>query len=316
MEALTNFLKTVNGLVWGPPMLVLLGLGGLFLMIGLGFRPLQKLPYAARLLFRKGDEDGAEGDISPFKSLMTAMAAAVGTGNIAGVATAIVSGGPGALFYMWLIALLGMATSYSEAFCAVKYRVFDDTKRAAGGPMYYIKKGVGEKFPLLATILGTLFAIFAAIAAFGIGNGVQANSVAAALEANFGFSNMITGIVLMVLTGAVILGGVKRIGDIAGAVVPTMVIAYLLCGIIVILMNLGSVPAAFGLIFSQAFSSDAAVGGFAGAGVAAAVRFGVARGVFSNEAGLGSAPIAHAAAKTNDPVKQGHIAMLGTCIDT
>jgi len=308
------FVGRVNGIVWGPPMLLLIGLTGAFLMAGLWAMPLRKLFYAFKLLFTP--QRTGEGDISPFKALMTALSATVGTGNIAGVATAIYLGGPGALFYMWVIALLGMATKYAEAVCAVKFREVDSKGHFVGGPMYYLKKGVGEKFPLLGAILAPMFAVFAAIAGFGIGNGVQANSVAAAMQGTFGIDPLISGLAMMAVVGVVLIGGIKRIGDVAGALVPVMIVLYVGAAAVILVINASEIPDAFHLIFHHAFNPTAAAGGFAGATVAAAIRFGVARGVFSNEAGLGSAAIAHAAAKTNDPVRQGLIAMLGTFIDT
>lgn len=314
MEMITDFVGKINGIVWGPPMLILIGVTGAFLMAGLLAMPLRKLFYAFKLLLTP--PRAGEGDISPFKALMTALSATVGTGNIAGVATAIFLGGPGALFYMWVIALVGMATKYAEAVCAVKFREVDEKGHFVGGPMYYLKKGVGEKFPLLGAILAPLFAVFAAIAGFGIGNGVQANSVAAAMEGTFGIDPLISGLAMMAVVGVVLIGGIKRIGDVAGALVPVMIVLYVGSAAVILVINASEIPAAFHLIFHHAFNPAAAAGGFAGATIAAAIRFGVARGVFSNEAGLGSAAIAHAAAKTDDPVRQGHIAMLGTFIDT
>lgn len=311
---ITAFVGKVNGIVWGPPMLLLIGLTGAFLMAGLLAMPLRKLFYAFKLLITP--QPAGEGDISPFKALMTALSATVGTGNIAGVATAIFLGGPGALFYMWVIALVGMATKYAEAVCAVKFREVDSEGHFVGGPMYYLKKGVGGKFPLLGAILAPMFAVFAAIAGFGIGNGVQANSVAAAMQGTFGIDPLYSGLAMMAVVGVVLIGGIKRIGDVAGALVPVMIVLYVGAAAVILVINASEIPDAFHLIFHHAFNPTAAVGGFAGATVAAAIRFGVARGVFSNEAGLGSAAIAHAAAKTDDPVRQGHIAMLGTFIDT
>ncbi|MEM7198519.1 MAG: amino acid carrier protein, partial [Pseudomonadota bacterium] len=295
--------------------MILIALTGVFLMGGLALMPLRKIGFGFKLLYA-GRETKEKGDISPFNALMTALSATVGTGNIAGVATAIFAGGPGALFYMWLIALVGMATKYSEAVLAVKYRTVDGGGNHIGGPMYYIKNGVGEKYPGLAKILAPAFAIFAAIAAFGIGNGVQINSISAALHQDFGVEPLITGIVIAVLVAAVLMGGVKRIAEVAGMLVPFMIVAYISAGILVLLINAAEIPAAFALIFREAFEPASAAGGVLGAGVAAAIRYGIARGVFSNEAGLGSAAIAHAAASTNDPIRQGHIAMLGTFIDT
>lgn len=314
MDMITDFVGTLNGIVWGPPMLFLLAVTGAFLMAGLLAMPLRKVFYAFKLLFTP--PRAGEGDISPFKALMTALSATVGTGNIAGVATAIFLGGPGALFYMWVIALVGMATKYAEAVCAVQFREVDENGNHVGGPMYYLKKGVGDKFPLAGAILAPLFAVFAAIAGFGIGNGVQANSVAAAMKSTFDIDPLISGLVMMVVVGVVLIGGIKRIGDVAGALVPVMIALYVGSAFTILVINASEIPAAFHLIFHHAFNPTAAAGGFAGATVAAAIRFGVARGVFSNEAGMGSAAIAHAAAKTDDPVRQGHIAMLGTFIDT
>ncbi len=313
MEALTSFINSVNGIVWGPLMLVLILGTGLFLQAGLKIMPLLKLGFGFNLLWKgRTSPTGAAGEITPFNALMTSLSATIGTGNIAGVATAIFLGGPGALFWMWCTALVGMATKYAEAVCAVKYREVDELGNHVGGPMYYIKNGLGKRWLWLAPT----FAVFGAIAGFGIGNTVQANSVADALQSTFGIPNMVTGIVLMLLVGAVILGGIKRIAHVAGALVPFMAIGYVLCGLIVIAVNAAEIPAALGLIFTHAFTPTAATGGFAGAAVWAAIRFGVARGVFSNEAGLGSAPIAHAAATTKGPVNQGLIAMLGTFLDT
>lgn len=315
MESIDNLVSQVNAFAWGPPMLLLLGCTGVFLTVGTLFVSWRKIPYAFKLLFDTKDTEG-EGEIKPFNALMTALSATVGTGNIAGVATAIALGGPGAIFYMWLIALFGMATKYAEAVCAVTYRETDANNNYVGGPMYYLKNGVGEKFPVMGKYLGYAFAIFGAFAAFGIGNAVQVNSMADALNTNFDLPTWVTGVVVAALVGFVILGGIRRIGDVAGKLVPTMIVLYIGAGLIVLIINASKIPDAFGLIFYHAFNPAAAAGGFAGAAVAAAIRFGVARGVFSNESGLGSAAIAHAAAKTNNPVKQGLIAMLGTFIDT
>jgi len=311
MEALTSILSELSSFIWGPVMLALLLGVGIYLSLGLKLMPWRKIGYAFKLLF-SGRANKDHGDISPFQALMTALSATIGTGNIAGVATAIFLGGPGAVFWMWVTALFGMATKYGEAVLAVKYREVDSRGKRQGGPMYYIKNGLGEKWKWL----GFLFALFGTIAAFGIGNMVQSNSVADALQSNFNIDPMITGIVLAILVGLVIIGGVTRIGEVAGKLVPIMAIAYIAGSLLVIFANFGQIGNAFNLIFSSAFSGTAATGGFAGAAVWAAIRFGVARGVFSNEAGLGSAPIAHAAAQTDDPVRQGMIAMLGTFIDT
>ena len=315
MDRLNAIIDSVNAFAWGPPMLGILGVTGVLLTLGLVFMPWRKVGYGFRLLF---DKDGATGDgeVKPFNALMTALSATVGTGNIAGVATAIALGGPGAIFYMWLIALFGMATKYAEAVCAVTYREQDATGRYVGGPMYYLRNGVGEFAPELGKWLGLAFAIFGAVAAFGIGNAVQVNSMAAALDNSFGVPEWVTGVVVAALVGIVVIGGIRRIGDVAGKLVPAMIVLYLGAALLILAINVTAIPEAIGLIFTHAFTPAAATGGFAGAAVAAAIRFGIARGVFSNESGLGSAAIAHAAAQTNSPVRQGIIAMLGTFIDT
>ncbi|MBE93893.1 sodium:alanine symporter family protein [Marinobacter sp.] len=312
MEAFESFISSINALVWGPPMLVMILGVGLFLSIGLKLMPVLKLRAGFQLMWKGRTGAESEGEIPPFQALMTALSATVGTGNIAGVATAVFLGGPGALFWMWLTALVGMATKYSEAVLAVRFREVDERGAYTGGPMYYIRNGLGKKWAWL----GVLFAIFAAVAAFGIGNTVQANSVADVLETNFNLPHWVTGLVLMALVGLVLIGGIKRIGQVASALVPFMAIAYVLVGLMVLAINANQIPNAIAMVFTHAFSPVAAEGGFAGAAVWAAVRFGVARGIFSNEAGLGSAPIAHAAAQTKSPINQGMVAMLGTFIDT
>jgi AGCS family alanine or glycine:cation symporter len=313
MQALTSFITALNGYLWGPWMLGALALTGGFLTIGLRFITWRKLPQAFPLLFRRAR---GSGDITPFQALMTALSATVGTGNIAGVATAIHFGGPGALFYMWVIALVGMATKYSEAVCAVHYREVDALGNHVGGPMYYIKNGLGARLPKLAAILAPAFALFTALAGFGIGNTVQANSVAHALAENFAIPEAATGVALMIVVGLVLIGGVRRIALFASALVPTMVALYLGAGLAILAINHTALPGAFALILESAFTPTAAQGGFAGATVLLAIRWGFARGIFSNEAGLGSAAIAHAAARTDDPVQQGLVGMLGTFIDT
>ncbi|MCH1920096.1 sodium:alanine symporter family protein [Shewanella sp. A3A] len=315
LQRVVDFVHVINDVVWGVPMLVMILGVGLFLSIGLKLMPVLKLGTGFKLLWsgRAPDEDQQEqGQISPFNALMTSLSATIGTGNIAGVATAIAMGGPGALFWMWCTALVGMATKYSEAVLAVKFREEDAKGHHVGGPMYYIKNGLGKKW----TWLGVVFAVFGACAGFGIGNTVQANSVADALSANFGVAPWITGVVMMLLVGAVLMGGIHRIADVAGKLVPLMTIFYIVSGLAVLVVYAADLPAALSLIVKSAFTPVAAQGGFAGAAVWAAVNLGVARGVFSNEAGLGSAPIAHAAAQTNNPVTQGLVAMLGTFIDT
>ncbi|WP_417781271.1 alanine/glycine:cation symporter family protein [Stutzerimonas xanthomarina] len=313
MEFLQNLVNSVNGLVWGPPMLVLILGTGFFLMVMLKFMPLSHIGTGFALIWRgrvKGDEE--TGEISPFQALMTCLAATVGTGNIAGVATAIFLGGPGALFWMWCTALVGMATKYCEVVLAVHYREKDDRGEHVGGPMYAIKNGLHKRW----LWLGGAFAIFGGLAGFGIGNMVQVNSMALALEATFAVPLWVTGLVTMLFVGMVILGGIKRIGAVAAALVPFMCVAYVIAGIVVLVVHAAELPRAFDLIFTHAFSPIAATGGFAGAAVMAAIRFGVARGIFSNEAGLGTAGIAQAAGTTKSSVRSGLIGMMGTFIDT
>jgi AGCS family alanine or glycine:cation symporter len=311
-------LQTVNGMsgiVWGWPLLILLvgtGIYLTFLLRGLQFRELGHSLYLG-LIKRKESGAGVEGDISHYQALMTALAATVGTGNIAGVATAIATGGPGALFWMWMTGLVGMATKYAEAVLGVRYRITDARGEMAGGPAYYLSRGVGGP---LGRFLGVLFAAFAAIAAFGIGNMVQSNSVADALQSSFGVPPIWTGAVLAVLTAAVILGGIKSIGRFTGFFVPLMIAFYMIGAIVVLLINFRGIPAIFAYVVQDAFTPTAATGGFLGATVMMAVRMGVARGVFSNESGLGTGAIAAAAAKTKDPVTQALVSMTQTFIDT
>ncbi|MFP3869672.1 MAG: alanine/glycine:cation symporter family protein [Syntrophobacteria bacterium] len=314
MESMSMLVNTLSDVVWGPYMLVLLVGTGIYLTFGLRWRPVRKIGYAFRLLLQGRDKSkqAGEGEITPFQALMTALSATIGTGNIAGVATAIFIGGPGAVFWMWITALFGMATKYGEAVLAVRYREVLPNGSYAGGPMYYIKNGLGRHWSWLAW----LFAAFAAVAAFGIGNTVQSNSVARAVERSLGVPYLVTGLVLAACTFAVIIGGIKRIAEVAERIVPFMAVVYMVGGLMVICANIFHLADAFKLIITDAFTGTAPAGGFAGASVLVAMRFGVARGVFSNEAGLGSAPIAHAAARTNDAVRQGIIAMLGTFIDT
>lgn len=308
MEAAITWL---NGVVWGVPMLGLLLGTGIFLTIGLRFLSVTKLPYAFGQLFKKRDAKD-EGEVSPFGALMTALSSTIGTGNIAGVAAAIAIGGPGAIFWMWMTAIVGTATKYSEGVLALKYREVDADGRHVGGPMYYIKNGMGPKW----LWLGGMFATFGILASWGTGASIQANSIADALNANYGWSPVIVGLVLAVGAAAVILGGVKRIASVASKLVPFMAISYMVGGLIVIGMNAGAIPSAFGQIFKGAFGLGSAGTGISIGLMMLAMQKGVARGIFSNEAGQGSAPIAHAAAKNNDPVNQGIVAMLGTIIDT
>ncbi|HEY7773463.1 MAG TPA: sodium:alanine symporter family protein [Marinagarivorans sp.] len=311
MEVFDNTLSFINGLVWGPYMMMLILGTGLFLMVRLKAQPLRKIGYGFKQL-SEGRSGQGDGEISPFRALMTSLSATIGTGNIVGVATAIGLGGPGALFWMWCTALLGMATKYAEAVLAVHYREVNREGKHVGGPMYYIKNGLGSRWKWL----GVAFAFFGMLAGFGIGNTVQANSVAEALTGSLNIPVWATGLILAGLVAAVLLGGIQRISSVAGKLVPAMAIGYIGCGLWVLAAHIGSLPAAFSLIIESAFSPVAAQGGFAGAAVMMAIRFGVARGIFSNEAGLGSAPIAHAAAQTNSPVRQGVVAMLGTFLDT
>ena len=308
---MTDLITTINGWAWGPLMLALLLGTGLYLSLGLRFMTIRKLPAGLRLLLQ-GREGKGDGDISPFSALMTSLSATIGTGNIAGVATAIALGGPGALFWMWMTALVGLATKYAEAVCAVRFREQDAQGNYSGGPMYYIKNGLHRRWHWL----GFAFALFGSLAGFGIANTVQSNSVSQVLHDSFSVPPLVTGLVLMLLVGAVVLGGIRRIARVASWLVPMMALSYVLMSLVVIVVNLEAVPGAIVTIVESAFNPVAATGGFAGATVWAALRFGVARGIFSNEAGLGSAPIAHAAARTDQPVQQGMIAMLGTFIDT
>ena len=311
MDSIQNLIRAVNEIAWGVPMLLAILGVGLFLMLRLALMPLKKIGYGLRQLWIGRNSEGL-GDISAFSALMTSLSATIGTGNIAGVATAIAIGGPGALFWMWVTALVGMATKYAEAVCAVRYRETDSRGNQVGGPMYYIKNGLGSRWRWLAF----LFALFGSVAAFGIGNMVQSNSVADALDDNFGVSPLITAVVLVVLVAVVLLGGIKSIAAWASKLVPIMAVLYVALGMLVLFFNVAEIPSALTLIVKSALTGTAATGGFAGAALIATIQFGVARGVFSNEAGLGSAPIAHAAAKTDNPVRQGSIAMLGTFIDT
>lgn len=315
LNSLPDVLGCIGGLVWGPVMIVLLLGVGVYLTLGLKAMPWRKLGYALKMLWagRKTEKEAdSQGEITPFQSLMTALSSTVGTGNIAGVATAITLGGPGAIFWMWVTALFGMATKYSESMLAVHFREVDELGNHVGGPMYYIKNGLGENWRWLAAV----FAFFGMLAGFGIGNGVQANTVAHAFKENMGIPTWLTGIVIAGLAAAVIFGGIKRIGSVAEKIVPLMAIVYIAGGAIILAFNIEQIPAAFAIIFHDAFTGTAAAGGFAGASVMYAIQYGIARGIFSNEAGLGSEPIAHAAAKTKTPVRQGMISMLGVFIDT
>jgi AGCS family alanine or glycine:cation symporter len=311
MDSVHAFERALNGLVWGWPMIVLLMGTGVLLTILTGFVQFRRLPYAMTEVLGKVFEKGSgSGSVTPFQAVATALASTVGVGNIAGVATAIFIGGPGALFWLWVSGLLGMCTKYAEIVTAMHYREPDETGTMRGGAMYTLRKGLGLPW------LGTIFALLTSLAAFGIGNMVQANSVAASLTESFGINPQITAIVLIVLTAVVILGGIKRIGEFTSVLVPFMAILYLGGGLVIILMNITGVPAALGSVFSGAFNGSAAAGGFAGATIMMAMRYGIARGLFSNEAGLGSAPMVHAAAQTDHPVRQGMYGIFEVFVDT
>ncbi|WP_082235066.1 alanine/glycine:cation symporter family protein [Halobacillus massiliensis] len=307
LGAIQGFLEQASAFVWGPVLLILIVGTGVYLTLRLGFLQFKTLPYALKLVFKPGKTQKKEkGDISHYEALTTALAATIGTGNIAGVATAVILGGPGAIFWMWITAVFGMATKYAEAILAVKYRITDRNGKMSGGPMYYLERGLKQKW------LGVLFAIFGAIAAFGIGNMVQSNTVSDVMESTFNVNPWITGILLTVFAALVLIGGIKGIGRVTAFFVPIMAIFYVLGALIIIFLNFEAVPAAFGLIFSDAFTGSAVGGGILGT----VIRFGVARGVFSNEAGLGSAPIAAAAARTDYPGRQALVSMTQVFIDT
>ena len=307
MQNLQSMMETLSGWVWGPYMLVLIVGTGVFLTFRLLFWQFRMLPLAFKQVFCKHDKAQKEpGDISHFASLMTALYATIGTGNIAGVATACVLGGPGAVFWMWMTALFGMATKYGEGVLAVKYRIKNEKGQMSGGPMYYIERGLKWKW------LAIIFAFFGTVASFGIGSSVQSNTVALAVENSLGVETWITGVVITVFSALVILGGISSISKASSVIVPIMAILYVTGGLIIILNNLHLVVPAFELIFRDAFTGEAVAGGAIGA----VIRYGVARGVFSNEAGMGSAPIAAAAAKTDHPARQGLVSMTGTFIDT
>ena len=296
----------INAVVWGWPTIGLIALTGVGLMLGLRFMPLQRLSYGIAMMLRPADQ-ATDGEITPFQALMTSLSATIGTGNIAGVAGAIAVGGPGAVFWMWVIALFGIATKYAEAVLAVRFRETDASGQHVGGPMYYIVNGLGNGWAWMAV----LFALFGMLAGFGIGNGVQDFEVSSALSL-IGVPKLVTGIALGALVFAVVIGGIQRIAQAASSIVPLMSVLYVGACLVVLLLNAGAIPEAFVSIVRNAFTGEAAAGGALGQ----VILMGFKRGIFSNEAGLGSAPIAHAAAKTTDPVRQGTVAMLGTFIDT
>ncbi|HQO71744.1 MAG: sodium:alanine symporter family protein [Tissierellia bacterium] len=303
METLMNINSAINSVVWGPVLLILVLGTGTYLSFMTGFFSITKIGYVLKnTLFKMfAKDDKGEGEVTAFQAVATALAATVGTGNIAGVATAIALGGPGAVFWMWLAAIMGMTTKYAEVVLAVNYREKTEDGRFVGGPMYYITNGLGKSWKWLAV----LFAFFGTFASFGIGCMVQSNSVALSAQSTFGIPVLATGIVLAILTAVVIVGGIKRIGAFTEKLVPFMAALYILGGLWLLISNAAKIPAAFAMIFSNAFTGTAAVGGFTGTVMMQAIRFGIARGIFTNEAGLGSAPIAHAAATTDHPVRQG-----------
>lgn len=313
MELIQAWLSRASGLVWGVPMIVLLLGSGIYLTILLRGLQFRELRHSLWLALVKRKEEGAQGDISHFAALMTALAATVGVGNIAGVATAIAAGGPGALFWMWITGLFGMATKYAEAVLGVKYRVVDARGNMAGGPMYYLSRGVGGRF---GRALGWAFALFASIAAFGIGDMVQSNSVADALRSSFGVPPVVTGIVIALAAGAVILGGIRSIGRVTEFFVPMMIGFYMLGGLVVLAINWRGLDDIALFVFRDAFRPSAPVGAFLGASVMAGMRWGFARGIFSNESGLGTGGIAAAAAQTRLPASQALVSMTQTFIDT
>ena len=305
-ESIADFIAWLSGFVWGLPLIIFLVGTGIFLTIRISFFSFRMLPYSLKMLFKREDAT-SDGDISHFQAVMTALAATVGTGNVVGVATAVVIGGPGAVFWMWMTALVGMATKYSEGILGVKYRQKNSKGEMSGGPMYYLEHGLGQKW------LGVLFAFFAVFAAiFGIGNMIQANAASDVALDVFNVPTWLTGVIMAVLVGSVLLGGVKSIGRTAGILVPFMIVFYLLAGITIMIIQIDQVPAAIGLIFTDAFTGNAVAGGALGT----VIRMGVARGLFSNEAGLGTGGIAAAAAKTDVPARQALISMTQVFIDT
>lgn len=308
MENFTALLDQISGFVWGPPLLLLLVGTGLYLTLILGFLQFRALPFALKQTFISHKQHDHDGDVSHFGALMTALSATIGTGNIAGVATAMVAGGPGAVFWMWVTALVGMATKYAESLLAVKYRTTNNKGEMSGGPMYYIELGLGKNWKWLAVA----FALFGTLASFGIGSSVQANTVAQTISKNFGIEQWIMGVILTIFTAIVVLGGIKSIARASSIIVPFMAVIYILGGLVVIFQHIDLVGQAFALIINEAFTAQSVGGAVLGT----AVRYGVARGLFSNEAGMGSAPIAAAAAKTDHPVRQALVSMTGTFLDT
>ena len=311
MESFIPMLNAIDSFMWGPPLITLLVGTGIYLTLRLKLLQVVRLPKALSLIFKA--KNHGEGDVSSFKALCVALAATVGTGNIVGVATAVKIGGPGAIFWMWMAAFFGMATKYAEGLLAVKYRSTDAKGNIAGGPMYYIRQGMGEKYKPLATFFAAATIL---VAYFGIGTFPQVNAIVDSAEISFGLSKVLTGAVLTILIAAITIGGLQSIAKVAAKVIPFMAVMYIAISVGLIAMNFDGVPAAVALIFESAFTGTAAVGGFAGSTIMMAMQNGIARGVFSNESGLGSAPIAAAAAKTKEPAEQGLISMTGTFIDT
>ena len=318
METFSNAVLAIDNFVWGPVMLILLVGTGIFLTIRTGFLPWRNLGYALKsTLSKEARQSKGEGDISPFSALMTALASTIGTGNIVGVATAMVSGGPGALVWMWVSACFGLSSKFSECMLALKYRGTNANGEMSGGPMYTMKRGIKNR--KLGAVLGWLFAFFAVIASFGIGNMTQANSITSALNETFSIPNWITGVILTILALLIMVGGIQSISKVSLVIVPVMAVFYVIAAMIVIIGNIANVPAGLAMIFQMAFSPQAVGGGLCGtitASMMNAMRFGVARGVFSNEAGMGSAAISAAAASTDQPVRQAYISMTGTFWDT
>jgi len=311
MTNLQSLLQSIDSFIWGPPLLVLLVGTGIYFTFRLGLLQFRHLPTALKMVFSRDKSGNKQGDVSSFAALCTALSATIGTGNIVGVATAIKLGGPGALFWMWLAAVFGMATKYAECLLAVKYRKVDENGQMLGGPMYYLQYGVGSK------ALAVLFAVFAlGVACFGIGTFPQVNAILDASHISFGVSREVSAVVLTLLVAFVTIGGIQSIAKVAGKVVPTMAVFYVIACMSVIISNADQLVNAIDLVITSAFSSTAATGGFVGASIMLAIQSGIARGVFSNESGLGSAPMAAAAAKTDSCVKQGLISMTGTFFDT
>lgn len=310
MDYIHGVLLKISDVLWGIPLMIALIGTGLYLTVKLGFVQFRYMPRALRMIFMPPHDDTSTGDISHFQALMTALAATVGTGNIAGVGTAVAMGGPGALFWMWVTGLVGMATKYSEAVLAIRYRVVQSDGSVAGGPMYYIEKGLGSKSWAVA------FAVFTSVAAFGTGNMIQSNSVAESLNGAFGVPHWMTGMVIAFLAGTVIIGGIKAIGRVTQVLVPIMILFYMITGLTALVMNYSLIPKTLEVIFTHAFTGQAAFGGVVGAGIKEAMRFGLARGLLSNESGQGSSPIAAAAARTDHPVTQALVSMTQTFIDT